>query len=158
MLDEYTRLYRTMTSDGNLNRRIEDIAAKGELARKKKSKLLELVSLDSITPADFKSMTADCNRETEDCERELQELRTQQESSEEFRIHMEKVRKVLQEAERDANSGEITKEFIDTFIDEIFVTPETDGSMRLDIRIFTGDTIKKTRKNSDAVRVTHSRR
>ena len=143
MLEEYTRMYRTMTSDGNLNRRIEDITAKGELARKKKSKLLELVSLDSITPADFKSMTADCNREIEDCEHELQELRTQQESSEEFRIHMEKVRKVLQEAERDANSGEITKEFIDTFVDKVFVTPEADGSMRLDIRIFTGDSTAK---------------
>ena len=30
--------------------------------------------------------------------------------------NMEKVRKVLQEADRDANSGEITKEFIDTFM------------------------------------------
>ncbi|MCD8311677.1 MAG: hypothetical protein LUD43_04140 [Firmicutes bacterium] len=32
---------------------------------------------------------------------------------------------------------------MDTFIDKIFVTPDGDGSMRLDIRIFTGDTTSK---------------
>ena len=37
----------------------------------------------------------------------------------------------------------ITKDFIDTFIDKIYVTPQEDGSMRLDIKIFTGDSTEK---------------
>ena len=56
---------------------------------------------------------------------------------------MEKIRSVLKAAETDVANGNISKEFVDTFIDRIFVTPEEDGSMRLDIKIFTGDTTEK---------------
>ena len=143
MMEEYEQMYRSMTSDGNVERKIEAAQASIELSLKKKSKLLELAALDSITPADFKSMTAECNSDIKAAEKELAGLRDQQSSSEEFRAHMEHIRKVLRDAERDCRSGEITKEFIDTFVDKIFVTPESDGSMRLDIRIFTGESCEK---------------
>lgn len=143
MLEEYERMYRAMTSDSNIEKKIESAQATIELTLKKKSKLLELVALDSITPADFKSMTAQCNADIKAAERELAELREQQESSEEFRSNMERIRKVLRDAERDCQNGEITKEFIDTFIDKIFATPEGDGTMRLDIKIFTGESCEK---------------
>ncbi len=143
MLEEYERLYRSMTSDGNLEKKMQAAQAAIEMALKKKNKLLELVAMDSITNADFKSMTAQCNEEIKASEAELAELREQQESSSEFRTHMEKIRATLKAAERNAAEGTITKEFIDTFIDKIFVTPEADGSMRLDIRIFTGDSTEK---------------
>ena len=143
MLEEYERMYHSMLTDGNINKKIEAAKATIELALKKKSKLLELVALDSIAAADFKSMTADCNAEIKKAERELAELREQQESSDEFHTNMEKIRKVLRDAERDCQSGEITKEFIDTFIDKILVTPEDDGSLRLDIKLFTGESCEK---------------
>ena len=143
MLEEYERMYRVMTSDGNIEKKIEAAQASIELTLKKKSKLLELVALDSITPDDFKSMTAQCNADIKAAEQELAELREQQESSEEFRSNMERIRKVLQDAEHDCQSGEITKEFIDTFIDKIFATPEGGGTMRLDIKIFTGESCEK---------------
>ena len=88
-------------------------------------------------------MTAQCNADIKAAEQELAELREQQESSEEFRSNMERIRKVLRDAEHDCQSGEITKEFIDTFIDKIFATPEGDGTMRLDIKIFTGESCEK---------------
>ena len=109
-----------------------------ELTLKKKSKLLELVALDSITPDDFKSMTAQCNADIKAAEQELAELREQQESARSSQQHR-RIRKVLRDAERDCQSGEITKGFIDTFIDKIFATPEGGGTMRLDIKIFTGE-------------------
>ena len=143
MLEEYERMYRSMTSDSNIEKKIESAQAIIELTLKKKSKLLELVALDSITPADFKSMTAQCYADIKAAEQELAELREQQESSEEFRCNMERIRKVLRDAERDCQDGEITKEFIDTFIDKIFATPEGDGIMRLDIKIFTGESCEK---------------
>lgn len=143
MIKEYEQMYRSMTADGTLSKKIEEAEARGELARKKKSKLLELVALDAITPADFKSMTAQCNADIEAVELELRELRSQQESSEEFRSHMEKVRSVLAAAEKDVANGVVTKEFIDTFVDKIFVTPEEKNTVRLDIRIFTGDSTQK---------------
>ena len=41
----------------------------------------------------------------------------------------------------------ITKEFVTRYIDKIFATPEEDGSLRLDIKIFTGESCEKHLKN-----------
>ena len=49
---------------------------------------------------------------------------------------------MLQNAKRDAAQGIINKEFVDRYIDKIFVTPE-DGRLKLQIKIFTGDTTDK---------------
>ncbi|MCD7748392.1 MAG: recombinase family protein [Firmicutes bacterium] len=143
MLDEYGRIYRSMNSDEEFGRLIKVQEEVIETARKKKNKLLLLAANDNITDADFKEMTAQCNDEIAKSENELAELRAGQDSKEDFRRHMEHVRAVLHAAEQDAVQGAITKEFVDTFIDKILVTPEGDGSMRLDIRIFTGDTTSK---------------
>ena len=143
MIAEYERMYRSMTCDGNLGKKIEEAQANIDLAKKKKSKLLELVTLESITPADFKAMTAQCNQEIKSGEQALLELKDQQESSEEFRANMEHLRKVLRDAEKQCQTEAITKDFIDIFIDRIYVTPEDGNTLRLDIKIFTGDTCEK---------------
>ncbi len=143
MVKEYERMYRSMTSDGTLGQKLREAEAQGELARKKKSKLLELAALDAITPADFKAMTQQCNAEIQASEEALMELRSRQASSEEFRQHMEKVRSVLAAAEKDVANGCVTKEFIDTFVDKIFITPEGNNHVQLEIRIFTGDSTQK---------------
>ncbi len=143
MVKEYERMYRSMTSDGTLGQKLREAEAQGELARKKKSKLLELAALDAITPADFKAMTQQCNAEIQASEEVLMELRSRQSSSEEFRQHMEKVRSVLAAAEKDVANGCVTKEFIDTFVDKIFITPEGNNHVQLEIRIFTGDSTQK---------------
>ena len=143
MIAEYEQMYRTMVGDGNLERKIEETQAAINLAARKKSKLLELVTLESITPEDFKSMTAQCNADIKAGEQELLELQHQQETNAEFHANMERIRKVLREAERKCETDAVTKDFIDTFIDKIYVTPESDGKLRLDIKIFTGDTCEK---------------
>ena len=52
---------------------------------------------------------------------------------------MDTIRKTLQDAQRDAAQVIITKDFVDQYIDKIFVTPQEDGSMKLEIKIFTGE-------------------
>ena len=37
----------------------------------------------------------------------------------------------------------INKEFVDKYIDKIFAAPQDDGSLRLQIKIFTGETTEK---------------
>ena len=143
MLEEYQRMYGELTRGDNLAKRIKSVEAKIDLNLKKKNKLLELVSLDSISPKNFKEMSEACDKEAEELEKELAELKDQHASNEEFRKQMEKIRSVLRKAEQSAGSGAITKDFIDTFIDRIYVTPQEDGSMRLDIKIFTGDSTEK---------------
>lgn len=143
MMEEYERLYLSIFSDEDLTKKISKQEQILVVANKKKSKLLELVALDSITPADFKAMTAQCNDDIANAEHELAELHNQRESGEEFKEHMERVRTALKEAEQSVANGKISKSFIDTFIDKIIATPQEDGSMCLDIYIFTGDKTQK---------------
>ncbi len=50
---------------------------------------------------------------------------------------------MLREAKQDAAKGIINKEFVDKYIDQIFVTPEEDGCLRLQIKLFTGESTEK---------------
>jgi hypothetical protein len=56
---------------------------------------------------------------------------------------MDHIRSVLRQARKDAEIGIVTKEFVAQYIDRIYVTMEEDGSARLDVKIFTGETTKK---------------
>lgn len=143
MIGEYEGMYRSLTSDGNLVKRIDAAQAAIELAARKKAKLLELVTLESITPADFKAMTAQCNQEIKEAEQTTMELRGQQESGEEFRSQMEHIRSALRDAERQCQRDAISKDFVDTFIHKIYVTPEGSNTLRLEIKIFTGESSEK---------------
>ena len=144
LLREYERMYESLTSDENLEARISALEGDIELALRKKSKLLELAALEKISNEDFEQLSAACTGEIRAAERELAELRGQRERSEEFRSHMDKVRSTLRAAERSANAGAITKEFVDTFVDKILVTPIDEHTMRLDIRLFTGETVTRS--------------
>ena len=139
LAEEYAQQYRELTRDGNLSKLIHDQEALIDMANKKKNKLLQLVAADCITPEDFKEMTAACNQEIKDAEDEIHELEQSMASAEEFRKHIEHIRKVLAEAQQDVTKGTISKEFIDTYIKRIFVTPEGEDTARLDIQIFTGE-------------------
>ena len=143
MLEEYERMYDEMTTGENLTQRIRMIEAKLQVNLKKKNKLLELYATEDISKKDFKQMSADCEEESLALEKELDSLKQQKDAGNSFKSHMEKLRSVLRQAEQTAQNGAITKEFIDTFIDKIYVTPQADGFMRLDIKIFTGDTTEK---------------
>lgn len=143
MIGEYEQMYHRITSESGIDKKIESIQARIDFIQKKKNKLLELITLESITSSDFKAMTDKCNAELDAAKRELADLRTQQSSSAEFQKNMDQIRRVLRDAKRDCANGEITREFVNTFIDKIFVTPETDGRMRVDIKIFTGESCEK---------------
>jgi hypothetical protein len=87
-------------------------------------------------------MSRQCSEEIENAEKTISELEEEQNSASDFKEHINKIRQVLIDAKRDASSGIISKDFIDKYIDKIFVTPEN-GSLRLDIKIFTGEITAK---------------
>ena len=76
-------------------------------------------------------------------EEELSECCNRQNSKAEFKAHIDTIRSVLREAEKEAANGIITPEFCSRYIDKIFVTPDED-SMRLEIKIFTGEACEKS--------------
>ena len=143
LIDEYMEMYRSLDEDNQIPKQIEQQKQRLDLAQKKKSKLLEYNVTGQLSDADFLSMNKACTEEIKDAEAQIHELEQQMFSREEFRKHMDTVRATLEAARRDAAQGMVTVEWVNKYIDKILVTPEDDGSMRLDIKIFTGETTQK---------------
>ncbi len=141
---EYIQMYTEMTDHNTLPSQIAEQQKVIDNANKKKAKLLQLNVDGMIADIDFKNMTAQSNKEIEEAERQIRELNSQLETSDEFRKKIDAIKKTLVAAQRDAAQGIISKEFVERYIDKILVTPEEDGSMTLNIRIFTGETTQKT--------------
>ena len=161
MIEEYEALYLSISSSENLNNQIEKQNALLARIAKKKDALLDLKVDGAISNAEFKQRNETLDAERKAAEEALEELEQQRVSSEAHRAHMAKIHAALKAAEQDVANGKVTKEFIDTFIDKIFVTPQANGVMELDIRIFTGESTKKylarlkSRANSE-VRTGHT--
>lgn len=143
LAEEYIRLYRTLEENNDFPRQLEHQRQRMELAQKKKGKLLEYNVTGAISDADFLAMNKQCAEEIADAEAQIRELEEQMFSKEELRKKIDAIRTVLQNAQRDAACGIISKEFVDQYIDKIFVTPEGENTARLDIRIFTGEATQR---------------
>ena len=147
LAEEYIKMYQSLSNGEDTARRITDLREQADLARKKKSKLLGYNAAGQLSDRDFLSMNKACDQEIEAAERQIYELEQQQLSKEDFKKHMDAIRHVLREAQRNAADGVISKAFVDQYIDKIFATPEDDGSMCLQIKLFTGETTDKYLQN-----------
>ncbi len=143
LVEEYIEMYKSLGNSEDTARQIEAFRQQIDLARKKKSKLLGYNASGQLSDRDFLSMNKDCDREIGEAERQSYDLEQQQLSKEDFRKQIDTIRRVLDEARRDAAQGLISKEFVDKYIDKIFAAPEEDGSLRLQIKVFTGETTDK---------------
>ena len=143
LIDEYMEMYRSLDEDDQIPKQITQQKERLELAQKKKSKLLEYNVTGQLSDADFLAMNKACTEEIKDAEMQIHELEQQMFSREAFRKHMDTIRATLEAARRDAAQGMVTVEWVNKYIDKILVTPEDNGSLRLDIKIFTGETTQK---------------
>ena len=143
LIEEYMEMYRSLDEDNQIPKQIALQKERLDLAQKKKSKLLEYNVTGQLADADFLTMNKACTEEIKDAEAQILELEQQMFSREEFRKHMDTIRATLEAARRDAAQNMITAEFVSKYIDKILVTPEEDGSMQLDIKIFTGESTQK---------------
>ena len=143
LLETYTEMFKSLENDDEASKQITEQKRIIELGEQKKNKLLELVTTGSITNANFKSMTDNCDREIDEARKALAELEEQLFTQEEYQKHMREVRIRLEAAIRDASTGMITNEFVAQYIDKIFVTMEEDDLARLEIKIFTGKSTEK---------------
>ena len=143
LLASYEEMFRSMEADDETKGQMEEQKRIIELADQKKNKLLELVTTGTITTANFKSMTATCDREAEEAQKTLTELEEQQFTKEEYRKHIGEVKAKLDAAVRDASTGMITNEFVAQYIDKIIVTSDGNDTAKLEIKIFTGNNTGK---------------
>ena len=143
LIDEYVELYQSLDRSDDLAKRIAALEQQVETAEKKKQKLLTYNAMGELSDRDFLTMNRQCAQEIEDAQKELYDLTQQRDSAADFQKHIAAIRRVLQDAKKDAGNGVINKEFVEQYIDKIYVTPEDDGSMRLQIKIFTGESTDK---------------
>ena len=143
LLASYEEMFRSMEADDETAGQMEEQKRIIALADQKKNKLLELVTTGVITTANFKSMTASCDREAEEAQKTLTELEEQLFTQEEYRKHIGEVKARLDAAVRDASTGMITNEFVAQYIDKIIVTSDGNDTAKLEIKIFTGKNTEK---------------
>ena len=146
LIEEYIEMYKSLQGGGTA-KKIAALKRQIELAQKKKSKLLGYNAAGQLSDREFLAMNKECEQEIESAEKELYELEEQQMSQVEFKKQIDTIRRVLRDAKRDAANGIINKEFVEQYIDKIFATPQADGSMLLQIKIFTGETTEKYLSN-----------
>ena len=147
LIDEYIEMYKSLDRDGELDKRIAELERTVETVEKKKQKLLMFNAMGELSDKDFLAMNKQCTKEMDTARAELIELTQQRDSASDFKKHIDTIRQVLREAEANAADGLISKEFADKYIDRIFATMEDDGSMRLQIKVFTGETTDKYLQN-----------
>ena len=139
MVEEYIEILKQLEMGENIQKAFERVNKKIDSLNKKKSKLLELLMEDNISNRSFGDMTRQIDAELLDCEKELAELSEKQESRDEYKKHIDTIRRVLRNAEKDAAEGIINEDFIKKYIDKIFVTPMDGDTVNLQIKVFTGD-------------------
>ena len=143
LIESYIEMFKSMEADDEAAKQIEEQQRIIELADRKKNKLLELVTLGTITTANFKSMTDTCDREIAEARRIISELEEELFTKEEFQKHIAEIRSRLDAAVKEAASGIIGNEFVAQYIDKIIVSIEDADTARLEIKIFTGKNTEK---------------
>ena len=147
LIEEYVEMYRSLNRGGRLGSQIAALHKKLATVEQKRLKLLTFNAQGKLDDADFLAMNKQCSAEAKALQAQLDELTAQQESAGNMKQQLDTIRTVLRNAQKDAAKGVITKEFVTRYIDKIFVTPEEDGSLRLDIKIFTGESCEKHLQN-----------
>ena len=147
LIDEYMGMYRSLDEDTRISKQLEQQKQRVDIIQKKKSKLMEYNISGQISDAEFLNMNKAFAEELKEAEAKILELEQQMFSRDEFRKHMEVIRTTLEAARRDVSQGMVSTQWVSKYIDKLFVTPEDDGSLRLDIKIFTGEATQKYLKN-----------
>ena len=142
LVETYTEMFKAAHSQSDLSKQIEALQQRRDMILKKKSKLLEYNVTGKLTDTDFIHMNQQCADEIAHVDAQLQELEQQEESRNEFRKQIEAIKAAMRAVEQAAATGAITKDFIDDYIDKIYISPENDNTMRLEVRICTGESTK----------------
>ena len=143
LVEQYLQMYREMTGDGTLHEKVQAQQAIIDTENRKKDKLLLLTMNGNITDRDFKRMCDECNLVIDKAEASIRELEDSMVSAEEFHKQIQRIRDALGRAKQAAKTGIINNDFVNSYIDKIMVTPEGEGTVRLDIKIFTGECTEK---------------
>lgn len=141
-INEYIDLYKTIDEDNETAKAIAELDKTIAFETKKKQKLLDYNINGDISDKDFIKMNNDAIKKIERAEAEKFELENRLNSETEFKDHIREIKTTLEKAAEEAADGVIDAAFINKYIDKIFVSAE-ENTLKLDIKIFTGETCEK---------------
>ena len=141
-INEYIDLYKTIDEDNETAKAIAELDKTIAFETKKKQKLLDYNISGDISDKDFIKMNNEAIKKIERAEAEKFELENRLNSETEFRAHIREIKETLEKAAEEAADGVIDTAFINKYIDKIFVSAE-ENTLKLDIKIFTGETCEK---------------
>lgn len=143
LIEEYVQMYKELHQGDDTNRRMEALKNSIETIQKKKQKLLMFNAQGALSDRDFLAMNKECTAELEAAQRELEELTAQRDSAADFKKQIDTIRRILRDAQKDAEQGVINKEFVERYIDKIFATPEDSNTLHLQVKLYTGEIVDK---------------
>lgn len=141
-INEYIDLYKTIDEDNETAKAIAELDKTIAFETRKKQKLLDYNINGDISDKDFIKMNNDAIKKIERAEAEKFELENRLNSETEFKAHIREIKETLEKAAEEAADGVIDTAFINKYIDKIFVSAE-ENTLKLDIKIFTGETCEK---------------
>ena len=146
-IEEYTEMYKSLYQGEDLSKQIQALQQKMDVIQKKKQKLLAFNAMGELSDTDFLAMNKSCTQELEQAQGELTQLMDQRDSAADFKKQIDTIRRCIREAEADAANGQINEEFVQRYIDKIFATVQDDGTMLLQVKLFTGEVASKYLEN-----------
>ena len=132
----------TLDEDNETAKAIAELDKTIAFETKKKQKLLDYNINGDISDKDFIKMNNEAIKKIERAEAEKFELENRLNSETEFKAHIREIKETLEKAAEEAADGVIDTAFINKYIDKIFVSAE-ENTLKLDIKIFTGETCEK---------------
>ena len=136
-------MFSELSSENNLQKIITGIETKISELQKKQDKLLELYSSAEISRRQFVDLNTKYETEIEGLNKELSEYKSEFSSESEFKKRMHEIRTIVKNAKEDMESGAIDFRFINRYVDKILVSVENPYTIRLEVKLFTGENCTK---------------
>lgn len=159
-VDEFIQIYQSSIDSDKPAKRIKELTSELDSLEKKKTKLLDLYTDDVITKAEFKERNQSLNSAIADTKERLSEARKQSETDSTFLKDIAYIRNLIKSYE--SFEGSLTREQIndvcEILIDSITIYPIDKATMKIQIKLKTGNIVDKDYNYSYRVRASSSRR
>lgn len=144
IIDKYVTTYKKANKTQGIMSRISALEKDVEKNEMKKDKLLEYNATGQISDEQFLKMLKVCEQEIENAQSEILKLKDMHKSNQDFETQIRQLQDIINNSTNDIENGVVNKEFIDKYIEQIFVTPIDKDNMMLNVKLVTGGQKKTT--------------
>ena len=142
-IKSYEALLESVQNGRSVEAEKEKCQKKLDALSAKKSKLLDYNIAGQISDADFLRMNKSISKEESDLLLQIEQLEAEIAAKERREDHFAEIKRILKAAGNMPDMSLIDVDFIETYIDKIFVTPLSPSHAKLEIKLCTGAGIER---------------